>query len=322
MSTDLDLVAEGRRVLEVEAAGLAGLVPRIGSDYAQACRLVAGAGGRVVTCGIGKSGHVARKIAATLTSTGSPAVFLHPVEALHGDIGIIGPDDVAIVVTRSGSLAELEGMLAHLTRMSVPIIALVGAVPSAITAHATLTLDCSVAEEACPMDLAPTASTTAALAMGDALAVGVLSLRGFDEADFAALHPGGALGRKLSVLVSDVMISADYPTLPADATLRDAIAPLAHMRGTVPITGPDGDLVGVLTAGDLTRVMDQDPDFLDRPVHSAMTHDPRVARKSELGSVAASRMEAYGIMALPVLDERGRLTGLIHLHDLMKSGAI
>lgn len=322
MTADDALIAEGRRVVEIEAVALSSLVPRIGADFAKACRLISGAGGRVVTCGIGKSGHVARKMAATLTSTGTPAIFLHPVEALHGDIGVIGPDDVAIVVTKSGALTELEAMLAHLARMGVPIVALAGSVPSAIASHADITLDCSVAEEACPMDLAPTASTTAALAMGDALAVGVLSLRPFDATDFAALHPGGALGRKLSVLVSDVMIADDYPKLSPDATLRDAIAPLAHMRGTVPIVGPEERLEGVLTAGDLTRTMDRDPDFLDVPVHSVMTRDPKVARKSELGSAAASRMEANGIMALPVLDERDHLVGLVHLHDLMKSGAI
>lgn len=322
MSDDDRLVAEGRRVLEVEAAGVADLALRLDADFAAACRLVAAADGRVVTCGIGKSGHVARKIAATLTSTGTPSIFLHPVEALHGDIGVIGANDVAIVVTRSGSLDELEGMLAHLTRRTVPIIALAGTVGSPIARHATIVLDCSVAEEACPMDLAPTASSTAALAMGDALAVAVLSLRGFDEEDFAALHPAGALGRRLSVLVSDVMVSEEYPALPLKATLRDAIAPLAHMRGTVPIADGEGRLLGVLTAGDLTRAMDRDPDFLDRPVDSVMTAEPRVARISELGSVAASRMEANGIMALPVLDDDDRLVGLVHLHDLMKSGAI
>lgn len=322
MSTDDALISRGRQVLEVEASALSALVPRLDGDFARACHLISEASGRVVTCGIGKSGHVARKIAATLTSTGTPAIFLHPVEALHGDIGIIGSTDVALVVTKSGSLTELEGMLAYLVRKGVPIIALVGSRSSPIAAHARVTLDCSVAEEACPMDLAPTASTTAALAMGDALAVGVLSLRGFDEEDFAALHPGGALGRKLSVLVSDVMIAENYPTLPPDATLRTAIAPLAHMRGTVPIVGPDGELEGVLTAGDLTRAMDRNPDFLDLEVRSVMTRDPHVARKSELGSAAASRMEANGIMALPVLDERDRLAGLVHLHDLMKSGAI
>lgn len=322
MSGDEELIAAGRRVIEVEAAGLAALVPRIGTDFVTATRLVAGAGGRVVTSGVGKSGHVARKVAATLTSTGTPAFFLHPTEALHGDMGTVGPEDVAIIVTRSGAVTDFEGMIAYLDGLGVPIVALVGSRSGRVERRATVLLDCSVAEEACPMNLTPTASSTAALAMGDALAVAVLALNGFDEGDFATLHPGGALGRKLSILVSDVMIDEGYPVLFGDALLREAIAPLAHMRGTVPIVDENGDLEGVLTAGDLTRTMDEDPGFLDRPVRTVMTRKPRVARKSELGSAAASRMEANSIMALPVLDERGRLAGLVHLHDLMKSGAI
>jgi arabinose-5-phosphate isomerase len=203
--SDADLEREGQRVIRLEADAVAALEERLGGSFVQACRLVHGAGGRVIVSGIGKSGHIARKIAGTLTSTGSPATFLHPVEGLHGDLGIVGRNDVAILVSKSGDTGELQGLIDYLLRMGVPIVAMTGEPGGALARHATLTLDCSVAEEACPMDLAPTASTTATLAMGDALAVVVLQLRGFREEDFAALHPGGALGRKLSVRVADVM---------------------------------------------------------------------------------------------------------------------
>lgn len=322
MSDRNAIVAEGRRVISIEAAAVAALEERIGDDFVRACRLVAEAGGRVVTCGIGKSGHVARKLAGTLTSTGTPAIFLHPVEALHGDLGIVGADDVAIIFSKSGASEELAGLIGYLGRLSVPIIAIVGAARSTLAGHAAVVLDASVGEEACPMDLAPTSSTTAALVMADALAVTVLQMKGFRPEDFAALHPGGALGRKLTVRVRDVMTADAYPELPEEATMREAIAPLAEMRGTVPIVDPDRRVVGVITAGDLTRLMERDGDFLACPVAEVMTRTPKTAAADELGSAAASRMEAHGIMALPVVGEGGVLEGMVHLHDLMRAGAI
>ncbi len=320
--TERTIVEEGRRVIALEAAAVAALEARIGADFERACRLVAESKGRVVTCGIGKSGHIARKLAGTLTSTGTPAIFLHPVEALHGDLGIVGSDDVAIVISKSGASDELAGLIQHLGRLSVPIIALVGAAKSQLGHHATVVLDCSVAEEACPMDLAPTTSTTATLAMADALAVTVLQLKGFRPEDFAALHPGGSLGRKLTVRVADVMIDTEYPELPDSATMKQAIGPLAEMRGTVPIVDGGRRVVGVVTAGDLTRLMERDPDFLTRGVADVMTRGPKTAKRDELGSAAASRMEAHGIMALPVVREDGVLEGVVHLHDLMRAGAV
>jgi arabinose-5-phosphate isomerase len=316
-----ELIEGGRRVLAIEADAVAALGDRLGDDFARACELVAGATGRIVACGIGKSGHIARKLAGTLTSTGTPAIFLHPVEALHGDLGIVGRDDVAVLISKSGKLVELEGLIDYLGRLGVPIIALVGSARSQLAEYATVVLDCSVGEEACPMDLSPTSSTTAALAMGDALAITVLQLKGFQAEDFAALHPGGALGRKLSVRVADVMISEAYPSLGEDATMREAIAPLAGMRGTVPIVDDANRIVGVVTAGDLTRLMDRDPDFLAKPVGDVMTREPKTASAGELGSAAVSRMEMHGVMALPVVEEDGTLVGIVHLHDLMRSGA-
>jgi arabinose-5-phosphate isomerase len=320
-SSDEALLMEGRRVLDIEAAAITAVAGRLDTNFVDACRIVAHAEGRVVVCGIGKSGHVARKIAGTLTSTGTPATFLHAVEALHGDLGIVGDTDVAILVSKSGEGSELGRITEYLARIGVPIVAMTGRLDSALARDASVTLDCSVAEEACPMELAPTSSTTTTLALGDALAMVVLQLKGFDEGDFAALHPGGTLGTKLSVRVRDVMISTDYPTLNAESTLRDAIAPLAKMRGTVPVV-EGSSVVGVLTAGDLTRRMEEDGDFLDVAVASVMTGNPKIAQDDELGSAAVRRMEEHGIMALPVQDAEGHLVGIVHLHDLMRSGAV
>ncbi len=319
---DATLLEEGRRVLHLEAEAVARLARRLDAGFAAACRLLAEARGRVVVCGMGKSGHVARKIAATLTSTGTPATFLHAAEALHGDLGIVGPDDVAVLVSKSGAGSELQQLLAHMARLGVPVVAMTGEPSSPLARDATVVLDCSVPEEACPWDLAPTSSTTVTLALGDALAVAVLQLRGFDAADFAALHPGGTLGTKLSVRVGDVMISDALPTLGPDARLRDAIAPLAHLRGTVAVVDGAGRVVGVLTAGDLTRRMEADPGFLEVPVREVMNPHPKRARADELGSAAVRRMEEHGIMAMPVEDADGRLVGMVHLHDLMRSGAV
>ncbi len=306
--TNASLLEEGRRVLRLEAAALTALEARLGDEFVRACNLVNEVKGRVVVSGIGKSGHVARKIAATLTSTGTPATFLHPVESLHGDMGIVGKDDVAILISKSGDTAEMGGLIDYLVRLGVPIVAMTGRDRSTLSRHATVTLDCTVDEEACPMDLAPTSSTTATLALGDALAVVVLQLKGFREEDFAALHPGGSLGRKLSVRVADVMVAEEYPSLGEEARMRDCIVPLAEMRGTVPIVDGGKRVVGVVTAGDLTRLMERDPDFLERRVSEVMTRNPKVAHPDELGSAAVRRMEDHGVMALPVLRRRRRPT--------------
>lgn len=321
-SSHAALVDEGRRVLEAEAAAVAALAPRLGDAFARACLMVAEAPGRVVLSGIGKSGHIARKIAGTLTSTGTPATFMHAVEALHGDLGMVGGGDVAILVSRSGRGSEIGGLLGYLGRMSTPVIALTGDPESDLARNADLVLDCTVDTEACPMDLTPTSSTTAALAMGDALAMVVLQLKGFKASDFAALHPGGSLGLKLTVRVRDVMISDGYPSLPVGSTMRDAIVPLAELRGTVPILADDGTVAGIVTTGDLTRLMERDEGFLTRTVDEVMTRTPKTAGPDELGAVAVRRMEAHGIMALPVVDEGNTLQGIVHLHDLLRSGAV
>lgn len=309
-------------MLRLEAAAVAALEARLGDSFLEACRVLAESPGRVIVSGIGKSGIVARKIAATLTSTGTPATFLHPVESLHGDLGIVSPQDVALLVSKSGETPELAGLIDHFLRTGVPIVALTGRPRSSLARHARAVLDCSVPEEACPLDLAPTSSTTAALAMGDALAVVVFRRKGFRPEDFARLHPGGSLGRKLSLRVEEVMEGERYPSLQTDARMRDTVVPIAEMRGTVPVVDRVGKVVGVVTAGDLTRLMEREEGWATRPVAEVMTRDPRTAALGELASAAVHRMEQAGVMALPVVDEEGVLRGVVHLHDLLRSGVV
>jgi arabinose-5-phosphate isomerase len=316
------LLSEGRRVLRSEAGAVAALADRLSHDFIEAVELLHRARGRIIVTGVGKSGIVARKVAATLTSTGTPATFLHPVDGLHGDLGIVSREDVGIFISKSGATSELAGLMEYLARLGVPVIALTGRVDSPLARHARLVLDCGVSQEACPLDLAPTSSTTAALAMGDALAMVLLQRKGFRSEDFARLHPGGALGRKLTLRVHDLMVGEGYPEIPRDARMRDCIVPLAHMRGTVPITDSDGRVVGVVTAGDLTRLMERDEEFLDVPVEDVMTKAPRVTSPDQLAGAVVRVMEEHGIMALPVVDEGGRLMGVVHLHDLLRSGVV
>jgi arabinose-5-phosphate isomerase len=299
---------------------VAALADRLDEGFVEAVEILFRARGRVIVTGVGKSGIVARKIAATLTSTGTPATFLHPVDGLHGDLGIVSREDVGIFVSKSGASSELHGLMEYMLRLGLPIVALTGRMDSPLAGHATVTLDCAVSQEACPLDLAPTSSTTAALAMGDALAMVLLERKGFRPEDFAQLHPGGALGRQLTLRVEDVMVSDDYPELGAEASMRECIVPLAHMRGTVPIVDRERSVVGVVTAGDLTRLMDRRDDFLDVPVAEVMTRTPRLARLGQLAGAVLRELEDHGVMALPVVDEDGRLRGVVHLHDLLRSG--
>ncbi len=315
-------IAEAARVLRAEGGALLHLAERIDRTFVDAVETVLAASGRVIVSGVGKSGIVGRKIAATLTSTGTSASFLHPVEGLHGDLGVVSRQDVAVLVSKSGDTEELARLAGYLLRYGVPIVLITGNPRAPLARHATAVLDCSVAEEACPLDLAPTTSTTAAMAMGDALAIVLLRRRGFEPADFARLHPGGALGRRLMLRVEEVMIGEGYPSLLEDALVRDCIVPLAHMRGTVPIVDERDRVVGVVTAGDLTRLMEREPDFLHIPIRAIMSPEPRLARLGTLASASAREMEEHGVMALPVVDARDRLRGVVHLHDLMRSGVL
>ncbi len=315
------VLGEARRVLRMEAEAVAALGPRLGDGFLRAVDLICSRDGMVVLSGVGKSGLIARKVAATLTSTGTPAVFLHPVDGLHGDVGIASPGSVLVLLSRSGATEELTGLLAFAELRGLPVVALVGDTGSPLARRAAAVLDCGVAGEACPMDLAPTSSTTATLAMGDALAVALLRRRGFRPADFARLHPGGSLGRRLTLRVCDVMVAEDYPAVQGEATVRDVIVPLARMRGTVPVIDRANALVGVVTAGDVARLMERTDDFLGVAVSAFMTRTPRIARPDELGATALRRMEEYGVMALPVVGDSG-LEGIVHLHDLLRAGVI
>ena len=315
----LQIIDRGRRVVRLERDALATVEERLDERFAEAVVMIASCAGRVIVTGVGKSGLIGRKIAATLTSTGTPAIFLHPMDSVHGDLGIVGTDDVAILLSKSGESDELLALLEHLQGLGVRSIGIIGQTDSALARLCTVTLDAWVREEACPHDLAPTTSTTAALALGDALAVAVLEQKGFRREDFARLHPGGALGRRLITLIDAVMVRAPLPILPPGSTLRRAVVVLAEQRGIVLVAVESGPLQGVLTSGDLTRFMEHEADVLTHAVERIMTVTPRIAHTGELASAVAFRMETSGVMAMPVLDANGRIMGVAHLHDLMRA---
>jgi arabinose-5-phosphate isomerase len=315
------IVEIGRRVIRMEREALAQIECRLDGSFARAVEMIATADGRVIVSGVGKSGLIGRKIAATLTSTGTPATFLHPVDGIHGDLGIVGPADIAILLSKSGETSELFPLLEQLRRLGVQIIAITGARGSTLGTHADAVIDTFVDEEACPFDLAPTSSTTAALAIGDALAVTLIERKGFRAEDFARLHPGGSLGKKLLTRVRDVMLTELLPTLRADATMREAVVLLAERRGTVAIVDAERRVLGVVTAGDLTRLMERESDIFTVKVAEVMNRTPKLARADELGSAVVFRMEQFKVMAMPVLDDNDQMVGMIHLHDLMRAGA-
>jgi arabinose-5-phosphate isomerase len=304
------IIARGRRVILAEREALEHAGQRLGEGFACAVELIAGSRGRVIVAGVGKSGLIGRKIAATLTSTGTPAMFLHPVESVHGDLGIVSADDVAILISKSGETEELLPMLEQLKRMGVRTVAITAGAESTLARHSDVWLDGSVREEACPHDLAPTTST----------AVALLQEKGFQREDFARLHPGGSLGKQLLTRVADVMLRDDLPVLGLGATMREAVVHLAERRGIVVVTGERGALAGVVTTGDLTRLMERTTDIWGVSVRDVMTPAPKHAVPDELGSAVVFRMQRHGIMAMPVV-EAGAVVGVVHLHDLMRAGA-
>lgn len=321
-----ELIERGRRVVRIEREALSAAEERIGESFAIAVELLVASEGRVIVAGVGKSGLIGRKIAATFTSTGTPATFLHPVESVHGDLGIVGPKDVAILISKSGESEELAGLLDHLKRMGVKTVAITGNLSSSLAKTCDAVLDASVREEACSLDLAPTSSTTAALAVGDALAVAVFEQKGFNRDDFARLHPGGSLGRRLLMRVSSVMLSDDLPLLPPAASMRETVVQLAERRGIVVAADDHRRCLGVFTAGDLARLMEHADDRRNGDVFAVrlsevMTKTPKVAKADDLASAVVFTMEKHGIMAMPVVDEAGRVIGVVHLHDLMRAGA-
>lgn len=318
-----EIVERGKRVVRMERDALSESERRLDEKFAKAVDILARCTGRAIVSGVGKSGLVGRKIAATLTSTGTPATFLHPSESLHGDLGIVGQSDVAILISKSGESNELVALLEHLKRLGVCTIAITGELDSTLGRHTDVALDAWVKEEACVLDLAPTTSTTVALAIGDALAVALLEEKGFKSEDFARLHPGGSLGRKLLTQVRDVMVTGNLlPVLAPDATMREAVVQLAERRGIAVIRSEDGRVAGVVTSGDLTRLMEREDNVMPVPVSTIMTRTPRIAKADELGSAVVFRMEKHGIISMPVVDENEKLVGVIHLHDLMRAGVV
>jgi len=320
--TPEEIVECGRRVVRLEREALTEIETRLGDEFARAVRVIADSKGRVIVAGVGKSGLIGRKIAATLTSTGTPASFLHPVDSVHGDLGIVGGDDVAILISKSGESDELLELLAHLKGFGVRTIAITGDHGSALARHCDVSLDAGVREEACPHDLAPTTSTTAALVLGDALAVALLQEKGFLREDFARLHPGGALGRKLVVRIEEIMLHDNLPVLAESDTMREAIVMIAQRRGIAIVVDGTRRVDGVLTAGDLSRLIERGGEILPIVVKTVMTTQPKIARAGELASAVAYRMEQHGIMAMPVVDDDDGLVGVVHLHDLLRARVV
>jgi arabinose-5-phosphate isomerase len=322
---DFDFAASGRRVLEVEQRGLAAIAGRIDGEFTAACRLLLACRGRVVCIGMGKSGHVARKIAATFASTGTPAFYVHPGEAGHGDLGMITDEDAVLALSNSGETDELLMLLPVLKRQGNALVAMTGRPGSTLAATADVHLDVSVPAEACPLDLAPTTSTTAALALGDALAVALLEARGFTADDFARSHPAGTLGRRLLLHITDVMHAGDeVPRVRADATLSEALVEMSRKRlGITAVVDGDGRMLGLYTDGDLRRTLDDAAiDLRSTRIDAVMTRTPKSIGSEALAVEAARMMEDHKINALLVVDDAQRVVGALNIHDLLRARVV
>jgi arabinose-5-phosphate isomerase len=314
----------GRRVIENEAAAVLSLAERIDDRFATACELMLSCHGRVVVTGMGKSGHIGGKIAATLASTGTPSFFVHPGEAGHGDLGMITRDDLLLALSHSGDSSEILTILPMLKRLGVPLVALTGNVESALGRQADVALDTSIKEEACPLGLAPTSSTTVALALGDALAVALLEARGFSREDFAFSHPSGSLGRKLLIRVRDIMhAGADVPCVDADVAIRDALLEMtAKKLGMTAVTDEEGLLLGIFTDGDLRRLLERSIDIHTTLIRDVIRGGCATVHPDALATESVRIMEERRINALLVIDDQERLVGALNMHDLLKAGVV
>ncbi|MGE5239264.1 MAG: KpsF/GutQ family sugar-phosphate isomerase [Chloroflexota bacterium] len=314
-----------RRVLETEAGAVRALADRLDSAFEKAIDIIVGSRGRVVVTGMGKSGLVGKKIAATLASTGTPAFFLHPAEAGHGDLGMVTSDDVVIAISNSGETDELVQLLPYLKRFNLSVICMTGNHDSSLSKAADVTLDVSVEEEACPFGIVPTASTTACMAMGDAVAVALLVRRGFKEEDFACFHPGGSLGKKLLIRVADVMHSGDaLPIVSPDTSMTEAVVEISSRRlGVTVVADTEGKILGIVTDGDLRRGIQRwGKGVFDLKASEVMTRNPKTIAEDELAAKALSLMEKHSITSLVVPDREGKAKGIIHLHDILKQGIV
>jgi len=316
------LIEKGKNVIRIEADAVAALEARIDENFLRAVETVYACKGRVVVTGMGKSGIIARKIVATLNSTGTPAIFLHPSDAVHGDLGMVRLEDVVVCLSKSGDTPELQNLLPIFKRIGVPIICLVGNKTSKLAQMADITLDVGVKEEACPFDLAPTSSTTAAIAMGDALAMTLLEKRNFTVEEFAMYHPGGNLGKRLLLKIEELMVKGDsVPKVKKDIPVRDAILEITSKRlGATCVIDNDGKLVGIVTDGDLRRLLQKTTDVAHITTEMVMTRHPKTIAPNMLAAVALQEMEAHNITQLVVVDESRRPIGMVHIHELVKAG--
>jgi arabinose-5-phosphate isomerase len=318
------LLSVAGKIIETEAAAVASLGTRLNDDFVRAVEILLGCTGKVIVCGIGKSGHIGRKIAATMASTGTPAFFVHPAEALHGDLGVVTGHDVVLALSQSGESGELLSLLSPLKRLGAKLIAITGNGRSTLGREADVVLDSSVAREACPLGLAPSASTTATLALGDALALTLLDARGFSTEDFARSHPAGTLGRKLLVRVRDVMHQGEgLPAVLDDATLTEALLEMSRKRlGMTAVLTPDGKLAGILTDGDLRRSLEKGLDIRVLSVTHVMTRSPHTIDPDRLASEAVKYMEQFRINGLLCLSPDRAVVGALNMHDLLRAGVI
>ena len=320
------ILEAARKVLRIESEAVEALTDRLNGEFVRAVEMILDCSGRVVITGMGKSGLICQKIAATMASTGTPALFLHPAEGVHGDLGMVAKGDVVIAVSNSGETEELTRILPVIKRMGLPLIAMAGKADSTLARAGDVFLDISVKEEACPLQLAPTASTTATLAMGDALAVALLLERGFREEDFALYHPGGALGKRLLLRVEDLMHTAEaIPLVTPETALKDALYEITSKKlGLTGVVDPDGNLVGVFTDGDLRRTIEKGVELLHRPISEFMNREPKRILRTHLAAKALQRMEEHAITSLFVFDSdvSRQPVGVIHLHDLLRAGVV
>jgi len=325
MTKRTDVLRLAARVLESEARAIQSLVPRLNDQFLRALDLLVKCKGRVVVTGMGKSGIIGKKISATLASTGTPALFLHPAEGIHGDLGMLSASDVVIALSNSGETEELVKILPMIKRLKTPLICLTGNVASTLAKYSDIVLDVAVTEEAAPLGVVPTSSTTAAMAMGDALAVALMERRGFKAEDFAMLHPGGALGRRLLLRVEDAMHVGDaIPRVRPSAPMKDVILEMTSKKlGCTTVCGPDGRLAGIVTDGDLRRLLQKKPDnAFALTAADVMTAEPKTIARDALAAKAVQVMEEHSILVLVVIDRKQQVEGILHLHDLLKLGVV
>ncbi|MFA5805388.1 MAG: KpsF/GutQ family sugar-phosphate isomerase [Melioribacteraceae bacterium] len=320
--TSEQIIAKGKEVIRIEGDAILNLINNIDKNFAQAVELMFNSHGRVVFTGMGKSGIIARKIVATLNSTGTAAIFMHPTDALHGDLGMVRKNDIVILISKSGYTEEILQLIPMFKRINVTIIGMLGETDSKLAKECDIVLNVSVKEEACPHDLAPTTSTTVALVLGDALAIALLEKRGFTVEDFAMLHPGGSLGKRLSLKIEEIMITGkDIPIVDENESLKDAILMITSKRlGATCVVNGEGVLTGIITDGDLRRLLEKTLDIKSLTAKDVMTKKPKTINKDFLASFALQQMENFNITSIIVVDELNKPEGIVHLHDLVKLG--